>query len=305
MQPHDERLTKRMIGLRSVVKPVRSDRALDPAAPEHERPAICVDGSDFTVAVRTLLAQAGVTIAPPGPRDYVLLVRGVPVAPWIPLRPAGEVWSAWLRRLEDLYAEWSRTPTAPSVEPGRTLRAAAESWAPTAWDTWRRQHVLVLDARYTLVGASRLASLLRRPRIDQGEIHLVGHSVGGAAVLAYLAGWRAGLLPPPAARLRTVVTLDAAVSGLAGVWSGARRYFASASEARLNGLNAWAAQRGIALLTAANQRDVWSHRALADLPYLGVRLGPASGLRTQLNGTVHGWLRRAPQFVEAVWGTDE
>jgi pimeloyl-ACP methyl ester carboxylesterase len=165
--------------------------------------------------------------------------------------------------------------------------------------------VLVLDARYTLVGASRLASLLRRPRRDHGEIHLVGHSVGGAAVLAYLAGWRAGLLPPPAARVRTVVTLDAAVSGLAGVWSGARRYFASASEAQLNGLNAWAAQRDIALLTAANQRDVWSHRPLSDLPYLGVRLGPASGLRVQLNGTVHGWLRRAPQFVDALWGSGE
>jgi hypothetical protein len=259
--------------------------------------------------VRTLLARAGVTIAPPGPRDYVLLVRGVPVAPWIPLRPASEVWSAWLRRLEDLYAAWSfapgAAPVAPSPELGRPLCAAAESWGSTAWDTWRRQHVLVLDARHTLAGANRLASVLTRPRIEQGEIHLVGHSVGGAAVLAYLAGWRAGLLPPPAAQLRAAVTLDAAVTGLAGVWSGALRYFAGGSEARLNGLSAWAAQRGIALVTASNQRDVWSHRALGDLPYLGLRLGPARGLRVQLNGTVHDWLRRTPQLVEALWASGD
>ena len=56
------------------------------------------------------------------------------------------------------------------------------------------------------------------------------------------------------------------------------------------------------MLTATNERDAWSHRPLADLPYLGVRVGPAFAWRDQFNGRVHGWLRRTPEFVQAIWG---
>jgi hypothetical protein len=123
--------------------------------------------------------------------------------------------------------------------------------------------------------------------------------------LTYRAGWRAGILPPPRMRLHAALTLDAAVTGLAGVWSGAHRSLARDAGCQLNGLGAWSAEHGIALLTAANERDIWSHRALADLPYLGLRPHPCRGLRAQMNGTIHGWLRRAPQLVEAVWSAGE
>jgi len=128
-------------------------------------------------------------------------------------------------------------------------------------------------------------------------------------VLAYVAGLRAGANAMPAVRLRAALTLDAAVAGLAGAWSGAKVHLARVTGERvmgegLRGLNAWALERGIRLLTATNERDAWSHRTLADLPYLGVRLGPRFTLRGQVNGTVHGWLRRSPEFVRAIWAPE-
>jgi hypothetical protein len=75
---------------------------------------------------------------------------------------------------------------------------------------------------------------------------------------------------------------------------------ASAAHA-FKGLGTWATDRGIGLLTACNERDVWSHRAIADLPYVGIRLGPRFGTLAQFNGRIHGLLRRTPQLVEAIW----
>jgi hypothetical protein len=246
-------------------------------------------GGELLAAVRALLARGAISIPPPGPDDHVLLLRGVPVAPWIPLRPPAAAWAAWLRRLEELCVEW----------------AGLASDAPVAggWDAWRREHVHSVDTRQTGAGARRLVAMLADPRLERGDVHLVGHSVGGAVVLAYLAAWRAGLLPPPRPRLRAAITLDAAVSGVAGVWSGIRGFLDDRTEPALRGLGDWAAERGIAVLTATNERDVWSHRALADLPYLGLRLGPPLALGAQLDGTIHGWLRRTPQLVEALWGS--
>jgi hypothetical protein len=265
-------------------------------------------GGELLAAVRAVLSRAGVTLSPPGPRDYVLLLRGVPVAPWIPLRPAAEVWAAWLQRLKELWSDWTEALVASVTSAGPVIEAVADEVAADAdtsapdWEAWREEHVVVVQARHALAGVDRLAALLQEERFAGSDVHLVGHSVGGATVLAYLAGCRAGLFAPPAARLRAAVTLDAAVEGLAGVWSGAARYLTTTTEAGLQGLGDWAGRQGIALLTACNERDIWSHRAISDLPYLGLRLGPPLALRAQLDGTIHGWLRRTPQLVEALWG---
>jgi pimeloyl-ACP methyl ester carboxylesterase len=248
-------------------------------------------GEELRTVVHMALTRLGMTLSPPGPRDYVLLLRGMPVAPWVPPRPGTEVWGTWLRWLEQLWTEWSRTVVPPD-DP-----APAETW-----DTWRAEHVLAVQVRQAGSGLAQVATLLRQRRMAGCDVHLIGHSVGGAAALAFLARSRIGALPPPLARIRTVVTLDAAVAGVAGAWSGARRCLGTRTEAALHGLGAWAARRGTAVLTACNERDVWSHRAIADLPYVGLTLGPARVLRAQLDGTIHGWLRRTPLLVEALWG---
>jgi pimeloyl-ACP methyl ester carboxylesterase len=137
--------------------------------------------------------------------------------------------------------------------------------------------------------------------LAHGEAHLIGHSVGGAAVLRYLTGVRAGSLPAPRVRVRAAVTLDAALSGIAGVWSGARTLTGRGASEGLAGLGAWAKLQEINLITICNERDIWSHRAVDDLPYVGLRLGPPFDLGAQLNGAVHGWVRRMPQIVDALW----
>jgi hypothetical protein len=276
---------------------------------------------DLRAAIRGLLARAGMLFAPPGPDDYVLLVRGMPVAPWIPLRPVADVWQTWLGRLEALWEEWTTqaavaATAAPSSEPGNRPEAlgpgdTAES-APEAtplplapaWEAWQREHVAVLQARHTGLGVRQLAALLSDWGPDQGCVHIVGHSVGGATALAYLSAWQAGTLPSPRAPIRTVLTLDAALTGLAGVWSGARQWLGDSPARGLRGLGDWAARNGIAVLTLTNERDVWSHRAISDIPYLGLRLGPRIALRAHLDGSIHGILRRAPAIAEALWGSE-
>ncbi len=263
-------------------------------------------GGELLAAVRALLALGGVSIGPPGPRDYVVLLRGMPVAPWMRLRPAADVWGTWLQRLEELWLEWRELLAAPPSPAPPLATAAAERLLMTdgaqAWESWQAEHVMSLQARHALVGTQQLAKLLADERLAHADIHLVGHSVGGATVLAYLAGCRSGAIAAPPVRIRAAITLDAAVSGLAGVWSGVRQYLGARAEAGLQGLGDWAQQHDIGLLTATNERDVWSHRAIADLPYLGLRLGPPFALRAQVDGTIHGWLRRTPQLVEALWG---
>lgn len=238
------------------------------------------------------LARSGVQITTPGPRDLVVLLRGMPVAPWIPLRATADVWATWLGQLERLWAEWNEAAL---------IRLPEDEPVHTRWDTWRDGHVVSLQTRRVMEGMRQLMSLLERQAATHDGVHLVGHSVGGATVLTYLAALRAGRLPIPPLRLRTAITLDAAVTGMAGIWSGARRALLETTSKRLNGLGAWAAQQGVALVTASNEWDVWSHRALGDLPYVMLKPERSLSLLRQLDGTIHGWLRRTPQLVEALW----
>lgn len=267
---------------------------LDDAAGEREQPApIAADGAltaqaerlAFAVALRDALARHQVNMPIPRPNEHVLLIRGVPVVPWIPLRPADVVWSAWLERLRALWECWAQTSGAALGD----------------WETWRAEHIHLLHAQLTPDGVRALALLLAEKGLAGEGVHLVGHSVGGASALAYLAGLRAELVEQPLARLRSVITLDAAVAGIAGVWTGTRQILGASAAQAFHGLGAWAADRGIGLLTACNERDLWSHRAIADLPYVGIRLGPRYGTLAQINGRIHGLLRRTPQLVEAIW----
>ncbi|HEY7983961.1 MAG TPA: hypothetical protein VID73_07335 [Ktedonobacterales bacterium] len=238
-------------------------------------------------AIRAAGQRAGWEPAAPRPADHVILVRGMPVAPWMRLRPMEDVWVAWLNGLRVLWRTWPFAGEA-ALEDQR-------------WEVWRASHVHSVQFRRALPGSERLAELLASPRLADVETHLVGHSVGGAAVLSYLTGVRAGRLPAPRARLRAAITLDAALSGVAGVWSGARALARRGSDERLEDLGAWARHHAVNLLTISNERDVWSHRATADLPYVGLKLGPPLDLGAQVNGALHGWLRRMPEVVEALW----
>lgn len=268
--------------------PPSSPMPLRPAPHASAARATTEDAASLRAAIQALLAYRGIPIAPPGPRDLVVLLRGMPVAPWVPLRAASDVWATWLRQLERLWVAWDVADAPP---PGATR-----------WDAWRSEHIVSLEARRAGIGARLLAQLLEAQSSAREAVHLVGHSVGGAAILAYLADIRAGAVPFPPVRLRTAITLDAAVTGVAGVWSGARRSLFETASKRLGGLGAWANQCGVALLTATNERDMWSHRALGDLLYLGLRHGPPRGLLQQIDGTIHGWLRRTPHLAEALWG---
>jgi hypothetical protein len=185
----------------------------------------------------------------------------------------------------------------------------------SGWETWRMRHIHSVEMSRVEAGLALLLPLLERlqrdeagsPLVAEGGLHLIGHSVGGAVIVAYLAGLRSRAHAAPALPLRSALTLDAAVTGLAGVWSGVKSYLHRVTGNHvmaegLHGLNSWADERGIWLLTASNHGDIWSHKRLADLPYLGVRLGSRLALRDQLDGTVHDWLRRTPEFVQAIWG---
>jgi alpha-beta hydrolase superfamily lysophospholipase len=212
----------------------------------------------------------------------------MPVAPWMRLRAVQDVWAAWLRGLRALWLS-----SVEGVAVGQSGSALLD------WEAWQDQHVHALNFRRAAPGAVLLAELLTDPRMTGTEAHLIGHSVGGATVLRYLMGVRAGHLPAPTARVRTAITLDAAISGIAGLWSGVDN--ATRQGETLHLLGAWARQHGISVLTISNERDIWSHRAVADLPYVGLRLGPPLDVGAQLNGAIHGWLRRMPQVVEALW----
>jgi hypothetical protein len=230
------------------------------------------------------------------------------------LRPWAEVWAVWLAHLEAIFAEWHAAATQENA-----CETAGREMVPAdlRWGAWRELHVHSVEASRVEDGLTVLLPLLRRiadaetaggtagqPR---GAAHLIGHSVGGAVIVAYLAGLRSRAFVSPDLPVRAALTLDAAVSGLAGAWSGAKSYLHRVTGNHvmaegLAGLNDWAASEGIRVLTASNHGDLWSHKRLADLPYLGVRLGSRLALYHQLNGTIHDWVRRTPEFVQAVWG---
>ena len=264
--------------------------AMTPSAHSEERDvAERAEQLTYARVLRNALTQDDITMPVPGPDEHVLLVRGVPVVPWIPLRAAEVVWSAWLDRLRALWEGWALTLDVPLG----------------GWDAWRSEHVHLLHARHTREGAAALVRLLNGERLAGRGAYVVGHSVGGASALAYLAQLQAGLVEEPLAHLRSVITLDAPVAGIASIWTGTRQTLGASAPQALQRLGAWAADHDIGLLTACNERDLWSHRAIADLPYVGMRLGPRFGTLAQINGRIHGLLRRTPELVEAIWTSTE
>jgi hypothetical protein len=226
----------------------------------------------------------------PTPADYVFFMAGMPIAPWIEPRPLAETWQAWLRHLRGI------------IEDQLPRDGQAGAAVPGAWERWSTRHVHAYRFRRVTSGLvwlqARLAECQDR---EYAEVHLVGHSAGGAAALALLASLRARLLPAPDIRVRSVLTLDAAVSGLAGRWTNMRTFLRHTAHTNLQSLGDWAREQGIALLTIANEHDLWSHPPLADIPYLGLPLSRPSTLRAHLDGSVHAELRDSPQIIQALW----
>ncbi len=240
---------------------------------------------------RRLTSPVALRFSRPTLADHVIFVCGVPVAPWVQPRPACEVWAIWLQRLREVLAEQTDEHEGDTRQP-----------PDDEWRRWLEAHVHFFHVRRVREGVARLAALLGAHADEPGEAHVIGHSAGGATVLGYLAGLRNGALALPGMPIRSAITLDASVSGLAARWSDVRSYLRDVAGSGWQELSAWSQERGISVLTASNELDIWSHRALADLPYLGVRIGPTLTFRRQLNGVMHDVLRRTPQVVHAVWG---
>lgn len=249
---------------------------------------------DLLALIHGILDAENITSVSPSPDDHVVFLRGVPIAPWIHLRPADEVWRLWLARLQTLSQTWSEI-------------GDNSAGAPRDWKTWRKTHVHMLQQDNVSVGVAELSVLLAEHATESGKADLIGHSAGGAIALAYLAALRAGRVSEPQLPVRSVITLDAAVGGAlgaAGIWSGATRYLHETGGTDWTELHQWATQQGIVVLTVTNTRDMWSHHMLGDLPYLGLRLGPSLALLSQVDGAIHDMLRRMPQLVQAIWEGD-
>ncbi len=249
---------------------------------------------DLQALIHEILDEENIASVSPNANDHVVFLRGVPIAPWIQLRPADEVWRLWLGRLQALSQTWGDDPST-DAHPQRD------------WPSWSASNVHMLQQDKVAVGVVELSALLTEHASESGRAHLIGHSAGGAIALAYLAALRAGRVSVPQIPVCSIITLDAAVAGTAGaagIWSGATRYLQETAGTNWSELHQWAADRGIAVLTVANTRDMWSHHALGDLPYLGLRLGPSLALLSQVDGAIHDMLRRMPQLVQAIWEGD-
>src|SRR5579884_45968 len=98
-----------------------SGRQRMPTSHADERPAGAAQDREGERRDRPRTASRGAHVAPiaaasvwlsalrlplPQRQDHVVFLRGVPVAPWMTKRPWQTVWSAWLARLEVLFAEW-------------------------------------------------------------------------------------------------------------------------------------------------------------------------------------------------------
>jgi len=62
-----------------------------------------------------------------------------------------------------------------------------ENGRPQSWAVWEATHVQFLTATSATGGADALQAFLAQHPHDRGGIHLIGHSIGGSAVLEYLA----------------------------------------------------------------------------------------------------------------------
>jgi hypothetical protein len=235
------------------------------------------------------------TLAVPAAADFVFFMAGVPVAPWMRARPLNVTWKSWLARLCQIV-EVQLPANAVSRDGHPPIEAM------DAWEQWSALHAHAYRFRRVSTGLAWLLARLAACRgSESAGAHVIGHSAGGTAALAYLAGLRAGIFPMPGLALRSVITLDAAVHGLAGRWTNLHGFLRRAARTDLRGLGTWAREHGIALLTIANEHDLWSHPALDDIPYLRVPIGMPGALRAHLDGSIHAELRNSAQIIEALW----
>lgn len=237
----------------------------------------------------TQALDMALTVPPPrlNSSDMFILARGYPVVPWIPLKPAELIWQIWLTRLKTLFDVWSATPAQAPEE--------------AAWKTWYSQHVHMVNALTPEDGQRQFLSLVEGlPVTPDGRIHIVGHSVGALAVIRlveYLRRHEADV----SSRLASVVSLDAASSGLH--WSGAAHIWAKRATPTptLTGLGAWTAAHGVCYIELTNESDWWSVGRFADAAYVAVHCEKRIWPRDQFNGVAHDQVRRWPLLAEQLW----
>ncbi len=255
--------------------------------------------------------------------DMLVFLFGIPVVPWLK-RVGVRQWHQWLDHLA--LTMRARYPDREDIAPG------------AAWDAWVERHVHYVEVHFARIAGQRLAQLLNAAQ-GSGQIYLFGHSAGGSAVLQYLADLRDGLVPNPARPIRAVVTMDAAVTGPARIWTGwpianerpgrlDRIFPAIRTYLRLNpstrqvaphrvvtwahnyvtapyrGLGAWARGNGIALLSVANVADTFSHGPLGDIPYICMRIGRRFDVRGIVTGKTHLCVQRDPRVPPFIWWHD-
>ena len=258
----------------------------------------------------------------PDINDILVLCYGIPVVPW--LKKVGvRQWANWLDRV------------------GETLRArypdCEDIAAGPAWEAWLERHVRYVETHFARLAGPRIAQLLSTLPNEFDAIYLFGHSAGGSAVLQYLADLRDGVAPAPALPIRAVLTLNAAVSGPARLWTGwpianerpalidrvipkLTRYIVIAgAQSRLRwhvqwartyirlpfrGLGEWADNSGITLLTVSNSADYFGHRRLDDLPFLSLKMGRRRDVKNALNGKTHIAIQRDPRVPRFIWWHD-
>jgi pimeloyl-ACP methyl ester carboxylesterase len=255
--------------------------------------------------------------------DIIVLSHGIPVVSWLK-RVGIRQWHEWLEHLGATLR--ARYPQRADLAPG------------AAWEEWIRRHVRYVEVHFARLAGQRIARLAAALPQGDGQMYLFGHSAGGAAVLQYLADLRDGSVPAPALPIRAALTLNAAVSGPARLWTGwpvaperpgrmdrfipkVRHYITLNSpqlrwRRRINwardymqlpfrGLGAWAQEQGITILTVSNVADIFSHPHLDDLPFLQVQIGRRFDLKAAATGRTHLSVQRDPRVSHYLWWHDD
>jgi pimeloyl-ACP methyl ester carboxylesterase len=281
-----------------------------------------------TVLRRWLGASLGVTgDIPPLPLpdidDIIVLAHGIPVVPWLK-RVGTRQWQIWLDHIGRLLR--LRYPDRADIAPG------------PAWSQWLADHVCYVETHFARIAGQRIAQLVSALPPGTGEIYIIGHSAGASAVLQYLADLREEVVPPPSRPIRAVLTLDAAVTGIARAWTGWptapegpssfdrfwprierylrldrpqpswRRHIRWARDyvdPPFAGLGAWLRGQGIGILTVSNIADAFTHGALADLPYLSLRIGRRFDVRGMVTGKTHMCIQRDPRVLPVLLWHDD
>ncbi len=258
----------------------------------------------------------------PDLNEVLVLCYGIPVVPWLK-RIGIRQWQNWLDHLGKTLR--ARYPDCPEIQPGE------------AWDDWLQRHVRYVESHFARLAGVRLAQLLSSLPSEFDGIYLFGHSAGGSAIMQYLADLRDGQAPEPAIPIHTVLTLNSAVAGPARLWTGwpsdnerppliDRLFPKIRARLQINeslprwrwhvswgrtyqqlpfrGLGSWAQDQGICMLTVSNVADFFGHRALDDIPYVGMHIGRRSDLKNALNGKTHLAIQRDPRVPRFIWWHD-